>query len=279
MASPDLRDIDTVLRNWRQGDCVVDPQWFVFRADPALPFTYDDMQTPSDGLELVEGEVPGFAVLSQTCDLVSPRAKRPFVEVAALTAVDHDKWRNISRGRLPRYALVPSLEAPRLVADLDRVMTVEKAVVAGWTRVRGCRSDEEARNFARSLARKRSRFAFPDEFVEVVRPLRDWLISKHDKDSAEGRALRSLREIRVAADPSWDAAEVKLTFYFITNVDVSGFEGKSWSDLTESWLDRLKKARRFQQIHGGVTTLGGLTAQDYVDSDPLDLDHLSHRPA
>jgi hypothetical protein len=34
---------------------------------------------------------------------------------------------------------------------------------------------------------------------------------------------------------------------------------------------------RFTTIDGQVTTLEDLRASDYVDSDPLDLDHLSSR--
>ncbi|MDG4583758.1 MAG: hypothetical protein P9E67_06670 [Candidatus Competibacter sp.] len=35
----------------------------------------------------------------------------------------------------------------------------------------------------------------------------------------------------------------------------------------------------WRQGNGGVMTLNDLTARDYVESDPLDLDHLSSRSA
>ena len=35
----------------------------------------------------------------------------------------------------------------------------------------------------------------------------------------------------------------------------------------------------WRQGNGGVMTLDDLTARDYVESDPLDLDHLSSRSA
>ena len=108
-----------------------------------------------------EAESPGFAVLTQTCDLVRRCEVRPFVEVAPLFELSEDDWRAAFRGRLPRFAPVPSLADRRLAADLDRVMTVEKAVVAAWTRVVGCRSDEEVRLFALALARNGLVLPFP----------------------------------------------------------------------------------------------------------------------
>ncbi|MCY4590120.1 MAG: hypothetical protein OXE86_06055 [Alphaproteobacteria bacterium] len=50
-------------------------------------------------------------------------------------------------------AFVPATSGTRLVADLDRCMTVEKALVVGWTRIHGLGSDEELRAFAQSPAR------------------------------------------------------------------------------------------------------------------------------
>ena len=34
---------------------------------------------------------------------------------------------------------------------------------------------------------------------------------------------------------------------------------------------------RFRSVDGVITSLDDLTARDYVESDPLDLDHLSAR--
>ena len=49
----------------------------------------------------------------------------------------------------------------------------------------------------------------------------------------------------------------------------------------EHYLTALPKARsksgRFVRVDGVVQTLDDLTARDYVESDPLDLDHLSTR--
>ena len=68
-------------------------------------------------------------------------------------------------------------------------MTVEKAVVAGWTHTPGWETDDELRDFARALARKRSRFAFPDDFVVAARSLQAHLVDRHNRQTDEGAHL------------------------------------------------------------------------------------------
>ncbi len=198
------------------------------------------------------------------------------MEVCPLVEVEAGVLEEIRRGRRPRYAFIPGVADQSLVADLDRVMTIEKAVVARWDRKIGCRNDPERRRPALALARKRARFAFPDDFVQLVSRLTRRLSRKYDKDSNEGRGLRALHEIRIRAAPSWDAEEVELTFLFIREEDEPTFEGRRWDLLLQSWLKLLPETGRYRPIHGIVLTLDDLTARDYVESDPLDLNHLSN---
>jgi len=269
--------VDAALLTWRQGDCVVGEQWFVFRTDLERPLTSDGAAAAAEGVDTAESEVFGFMVLTQTCDLVRKSSERPFVEVCPLVEVDEAQHREIERSRRPNYAFVPALADRRLVGDLDRVMTIEKAVVAGWDRVAGWQTDAEARRLALALARKRARVAFPDDFVEFATPLMSRMSSKHDKQSDEGRALRALREIRVRAEPSWDADEVRLAFWFIRDADDTTFEGKRWDQFLVEWEKRIPKGGRFVDVQALVQTLEDLTAREYVESDPLDLDHLTTR--
>jgi hypothetical protein len=67
-------------------------------------------------------------------------------------------------------------------------------------------------------------------------------------------------------------------FWFIRNEDEPSFKGQSWHRLLESWLNLIPPNGRFGSVNGAVMTLDDLTARDYVESDPLDLDHLSSRP-
>lgn len=275
----ELRGVDEALRAWRQGDCVVGEEWFSFRFRSSLPLTdeAEEVSAEDNEADIAEAAVRGLMVATQTCDVVRSCFKRPFVEVCPLAEVDNDVLRAVERGQRPRYAYVPGVANQRLVADLDRVMTVEKAVIAAWNRTPGCTDDAQRRRLALALARKRARFAFPDDFTELAGKFQERLQKKHDKHSAEGRALRALREIRVRAAPSWGAETVEIFFWFIRDDDDEDFEEKSWDEYVTKWLKLVPETERFHAVHGQVSTLDDLKASDYVESDPLDFDHLSSR--
>jgi len=272
-----IRRVDEAIVEWRQGDCVLSEQWMVHRFAPDIPLTGEASEVAGEGVDLAESEVRGFMVATQTCDIVRSCTDRPFVEVCPLVEVEEEVLQQIERGRRPGYAFVPGVAQYNLVADLDRIMTVEKAVVAGWERVAGCTADPEDRRLRLALARKRARCAFPDAFSALASKLQNRLQSKHDRESEEGRALRSLLEIRVRAAPSWSDEKIEITFWFIRSSDTHDFEGKSWDHYLDAWMKLVHPAGRFEQVDGAVVSLDDLTAQDYVESDPLDLDHLSAR--
>lgn len=264
--------IDRVSREWRQGDVALDADGFFHIADGDAALTEEAAQAV--GERIVQQPVEGVVVLSQTCDLVRSCLERPFVELAPLQEVVEETAHGVERGRYPRYALVPALRDRRLVADLDRVMTAEKSFLTKWTRTRGCRTDQEARSFGQAIGRKRTRFAFPDDFVGLVRKLQQRIQGKHDKDSDDGRALRALREIRVSASPQREPGNVELFFYFVRNYDEPRLAVK-WADMLDGWLKLVSKGGRFVEVGGVVSTLEDMSARDYVDSDPLDFDHLT----
>ncbi len=269
--------IDATLEQWSQGDCTMGDYWFVTRFDPQRPLTPDaaDVVATSAEADLTESSVSGFVVVTQTCDLVRSCAERPFVEVAPLVAVDDRYLQEIHRLKRPRYAYITGVAEFNLVADLDRVMTVEKAVVARWERISGCPSDADARLLAEALARKRSRFAFPDDFNEFAKDLQKRMQKRHDKADDDGVALRALREIRVRAAPAWDAERVELMFWFIRAEEDVLFKNKAWHELLDEWLRLLLPSARFSAVDGTVVSLDDMTAKDYLQSDRLDLDRLS----
>jgi hypothetical protein len=143
------------------------------------------------------------------------------------------------------------------------------------TRTEGVTTDAQGRAFALALGRKRVRFAFPDDFNHLANKLSVRLREKHDKKTEEGRALRALREIRVQASPAWDATQTAIFFWFIRDERESTFEGRRWDEFCEAWLALVPATGRFGRVHGQVATLDDLRGSDYVNSDPLDLDHLS----
>jgi hypothetical protein len=276
-ASEEAKRIDAALHEWRQGDLALGERWFVHVGDPAEPLTDAATEAAEGGLQALTSEVAGLVVVTQTCDVVRSCTARPYVEVAPLVRVDPENLLAVRRGRRPTHATLPALAASSLVADLDRVMTVEKSIVARWTRTPGYTDDADGRTFAQALARKRVRFAFPDDFAQLSRKLQGRLADKHEKSTDEGRGLRTLREIRVQASPAWEAAAVTVFLWFVRFDADTLFEGKSWAELLKEWLKLVPASGRFAAIDGQVVTLDDMTGADYVASDPLDLDHLSSR--
>lgn len=66
-------------------------------------------------------------------------------------------------------------------------------------------------------------------------------------------------------------------FWFIRDEDEPDFQGNSWHQLLEKCLALVPASGRYRSVQGAVVTLDDMTARDYVESDPLDLDHLSSR--
>ena len=279
------QEINEALQAWRQGDLSLDAGLeFVHLADlrrPHSPASVQVAESVADDGEDIEAratavadKVPGLVMLTQTCDVLRGCRTRPFVEVAPLIEVPELWVKEIRRLKRPAFAYVSTTASKRLVADLDRTMTVEKAVVAGWARTPGWRSDEELRNFALALARKRSRFAFPDDFVAAAGNLQSHLAGRHNRQNEEGAHLRALREIRVRAAPSWEDRAVQLTWWFIKDADPLGVQA-DWSTFVNNWLARFDRTGRFRTEPPIACRLEDMTARDYLESDHLDLDRLS----
>jgi hypothetical protein len=287
-----IATIDEQLNDWNQGDVVLGgPIQFVLLADFNQPITPEaEVAAAADpngdqALGTVVTAVPGFAVLTQSCDLVRSCRDRPFVNLAVLVEVEPIFFQEVKKGTRPRFAFVPGVGDRRLVADLHSITTIEKSVLAKTPRdqrIRGCRTDLEARELAMTLAHNLSRAALPDDFNQAVRPIQSRIQDKHRKDTRdrhgkrtnEGALLAALREIRVNFEPSRDAAAVELTFLFIFDkkAEIPG----DGDEIVENLLKKFKPTPRFGTPSFRLVTLSEITAAAYLNSDRLDLDHLSN---
>lgn len=265
------------MTDWRQGDCALERQIiFHLRANPAIELA--DKPEGHDTDQLV-GQEPceGFVVLTQSCDIVRRVEDYPFVEVAPLVKVDGERLAEIKALRRPRYVFVPGAEAHGVVADLGRIMSVKKEVVAAMSRIVGCRDDQEKRRFSAAVAQKYSRIAFPDDFVEIVSPLRKMLTKRHGKNSAEGQAVSALHQVRVRAAPSWNASKIDVHFWFLWDDSDESNAEIDWDKWCDEWLKLIRQSEKYN-VSGLPAGLEDVTARDYIESDALDLDRLSAEP-
>jgi len=282
MNAEELAAVTEALKPWRQGDAVVGPQTFTHYADLAKPISqpaaFAAAEAIAEGdplaIESIDTTERGLVVLTQTCDLIRPPNQRPYVEVAPLVEVQPAVLNEIRKRKRPNFVFIPSLAHERLVGDLDRTMTVEKSIVAGWDRVTGCLSSAEQADFARALARKRARYAFPDEFGEVFRNFRDHTKDQRKKATLEGQHVEALAEIRVSADPDWDTPKAGLTYYFIVEDGELENEALDWPTQVEAWANKL--------IPDGwafgaavAVDLSTINAKTYVESAAVDTDDFS----
>lgn len=253
----------TDLQELRQGDIIYHEHWFVY------------LSTPDDsGRTLVEEEVEGFVVLSQTCDIVRSYAERPYLEVCPLVKIeDEQSYQTIQRGMRPRYAYIPAKEPQRLVADLDRIMTVDKSRASNWNLHKGCRTAVEQQKFAQAIARKRNRFAFPDELVELLRTMQRRIVKKHSRNSAEGELLRVLQEIRIAFTPAMEADQISCFVYFI--VADESLITQELEEQCTAWIELINPTSKYISFDAIIASYNGISALEYIKSIPLDLDYLS----
>ncbi|MFI4973245.1 MAG: hypothetical protein ACHP84_01755 [Caulobacterales bacterium] len=270
------------LEDWRQGDIILDAAVpFMHLADAENPLSAEAKRVaeqpgePNEWPLLIEVDVPGLVILTQSCDLVRPSSARPYVEVAPLQTLTPELMQEVRRNTRPQYAALPGLGARDLAVDLDRVMTLEKAVIAKLgdrSRVRGCPDAAATAEFAGKLARKRSRPAFPTDFVEAIRPIQERIKKKHGNDSPEGRFYAACDEIRVVALPDWSApTSVGLWFLFEREASVPA----DGHQIVTRLASRFHPTGPVVSLDASVAGLDGVTAKFYKESVPLDLDYLS----
>jgi hypothetical protein len=161
----------------------------------------------------------GAVLITQTCDAVRP--EKPTVAVVPIARVGGGAAKNARDGKLLRYVPLPAAGLD-VFADLSLIATIDKARLVALPRLPGIdpTSDDEIRRFGRAIGRRFGRFPFPDEVVPWLRPLEVVVQSKHDKDSAEGAAMRDVVELRVEAIGGWLKPPYALTLCVIVRPGV-----------------------------------------------------------
>jgi hypothetical protein len=276
----DIARIDEKLKRWQQGDLLLKPDLpFLFYAHPALQLTPAAQQTEPDEQEatlLVESIESGFVVVSQTCDIVISCRKRPYVELSPLVSADKQLIKETRTLRRSTLAYHPAAASNNLVVDLERTMTIEKALLVEFDRVVGLRTDAETTTFADALAKRRSRFAYPDDFVAACSKFSEHVKKKakaknRDHDT-EWLHIDAIDEIRVMATPNWSGQSISLSFWMIKRGDPAS---PDWPGWTKQWAALVDQTGRYQSVSMHVATLGAMTALDYQTSHHFDFDQLS----
>ena len=255
---------------WEQGDCFVGAEDFVYRLDPknrtaSKSSEFYHVGEAKNNQYLVTSEVIGFMIVTQTCDIINP--KHDTIEIAPLRKIGDNNFNLVKKKIYFNYAFIPNLEQKRLVADLSRIMTIEKPVLLKWEKTPGFSKDwdkayQEKKDLAQVLGNKRSRLPFHDDFVDFTKKLRNEII-----DRKKGKFFDVFREIRVRASPSWqNNNEITLIFLLIQEEKTEEFDR---TDYNSYFKTLVPKVGRFKKIHSKVLHLRDLSALEYVNSDLL----------
>lgn len=244
--------VDEAMKRWRQGD-VAAVQSFSHVADLRRPVTSASIElsrsqaSSGNTTVRISTEVESLVVLTQTCDIVRSSSRRPYIEVCPLIRVDPSTATAAMAGERPSHAALPTL-GNDAVADLDRVMTVEKGWLSLAGYIQGWTTDSEIRKFQATVARRYERFAFPDDFTRVADKLRDKIISRHGKlTSPEGQLFSTVSQVRVRADPHWSSSDIEVTLSFILPAGTLGevpedADGSLSLNETLKWLSAKQRS-------------------------------------
>ena len=243
MTNPETDPI-TRIKQWSQGDCVLEELPILWGFDKDFPLTETareqaEKSEPILGVSIGGDAVVGLVVISQTCDIVRDLTERPFVQVAPLVERDEQALELIRLRMVPRFAFIPALRDRRLVADMDRVLTVEKSFLAKWGQIPGFEDEPQRLSFAETIRRYYNRPAFPEQFSDALKKLNRWFQDKHDQAQSPakprkppvvfhpGKCMRALDMFLVRVNPSWTASTYHVDFFLVRRSATDGISPRA----------------------------------------------------
>lgn len=251
--------VEAVLSAWRQGDVCLECSDI-----PAL--------VPGG---IVEGlATAGVVMLSQTCDILQPYDRKPYVQIGRLLKVENDVCLAVERFQRPRYLYVPILRTRKIVCDLDVVATIDKREVANWARLPGAMSPQQQRDFGYAAGRHRSRFAFPDPWAIGFEKLRHWVVRKSSKSGEDGRFLRQVWQMRVHGDVSL-AQPPKVEVLCMMDSHCEQQDREAWTNTMVPKMVTLVASTWCSDVSFRLVSAEEMTAAEYLLSYRLDFDALS----
>jgi len=243
-ALPAAKSVAFDCSTWRQGDV----------------FALDGLWITGDGGRPVWARTPyGVAVISQSCD--AAQNVRDRIHVAPVVLLEGAQASEAASGKRISFAALPELGAAHF-ANLETVVTLPKMSLSTVARTPGVTEDEQVRRFAGSVSRKYGRFAFPDDVVRALDPLRDVLRSKARKEQTPlGRILADVYGVRIEATGGWRTPPYDLMLIVIFQPGVvPSFANGDLPDEPPGLRERVVDQTE------GIETRGNQIAQAYQEA-------------
>ncbi|RRH76583.1 hypothetical protein [Falsigemmobacter faecalis] len=275
MSDAPTEELLAKLSQWQQGDFVLDVGSFIFRDQE----NFDD-SGEGDGGVVADDAVIGFAVVSQTCEVARAPNVVPYVTLCPLIKIDDKRLEDLNKGHAPRYGLLENTPE-NVVVDFTRTMSISKSLLTTWEPTRGCPEMKQQTEFARSLETFFGRYAFPEEFVDSLRSFRKSITETYGREASDfGKAIRSLRELRVLPHNDWFSKDsIEVTFIAIL-LDEADRELKDKGMIFKLLSEKIQSIKwqapfSINERPLDVITLGALSALEYLGSYRLDVNSLS----
>lgn len=256
-----MSDGEDYFAKWGQGDVSLDVN--------ALPHVNADN-------EIVDIEVAGIVIISQTCDIVngiSAPGSPALIQVAGLVKQDPRFLEEVKKFRRPRYIHIPAVSDQNLVGDLELVATYDRAVLERWERLPAPADVQSRSHCSFALGRHRSRHAFPDSWAPAFGKLRDWIKARAGKGSDEGLFVSALEEIRVIGDDAEQPASIDVIC--IMPATATPAERVAWLATMCPAIHKRIPPSFCPDVTVRLATTRELSAEEYLASRPLDFDAMS----
>ena len=183
---------------------------------------------------------------------------------------------HIKAGRTPQFAFIEHAPKPNIVADLSRMMTVGRELVAGWTRAPGFSDEELQRKLAYALERKFGRFAFLlDAFNNSICKNSIPIFRKkhgqghrYRQSSGDAEGNSRARHTQLGREPG---REILFYFLFKPPIDPAQLQLMR-AELTKlvdkiAWTDAYRWEMDSKYL---LVSLDDITGRDYAESVALD---------
>lgn len=257
------------LADWKQGDFTLDRVLF-----PVISETSDD------DLGVDFAETHGWAVISQTCDIVNFGPGKDYVTICPLVEAGNILLGQIRNGSTPAAAAIELADRETIVVDFGRTASLHKRALVPLTRRDGFKDDFKRSEFGQVLERRFGRFAFPDWLsTGPLKQIRDRARDKHGSNADLGLIYKAIDQFRVRGNPDLESPNAVIGFHVVVNGEKEKLTTrKAIRDELMSvakkfnWPEQYQKEDEFFTIQ----TLEEMSAKEWTDSHAVDLDFISN---
>lgn len=241
-----------------------------------LKFVYSELTSGGEGIKPRERSIKPkerLVVASQDCDILAKPEQEPYVELLICKKEKPERCASLVEGNSSRWFLLDADK--RFVAQAFQRVHVKKEALEQLELDNWSLGGEALERFARWLARRYIRPAFPDEFVEVFQAPVDGVF---EDATAEVLANFSgvVNEIRISKS-SVQGPPYDLDFLLLTvREELSEQEVEAIALVQDGMEMALSSAPSVSSVGFTLQTLYETSIAEYFASDPIYLEHLTY---